>query len=266
MTMPRCAQLGTLAAILVFGCSSAAILWGGSTSSAAGSPSVTVSPAGPYRNGQTITVGVAANSLFAPDQHINIIECSDIGGAASGLPKSIAQCDGNTIQGGTIVIGHDGSFTEKGFVVYSLPNQNLAETAGGVPVCNTTHPCVLYVGQNQEDFTRPKLFSAPFTVSPTAGSTPTSAGSNPAPAPATPASGTGSSTTPATSAAVTTPPAASLPTAGSADPASPGVAATADGQLAFTGVRPVVAWLFWLGSLLVLLGSVLRRVLRGSRS
>jgi hypothetical protein len=261
-TMQRCARVGTLAAIVVFGCSSALLVWGGSPSSATGEPSVTITPAGPYRNGQTISVHVGANDLFTPDQHINILECSDIGGTPSGLPKGIAQCDGNTVQGGTIVIGHDGSFSAAHFTVYSLPNQALAETVGGVPVCDATHPCVLYVGQNQEDFTKPKLFSAPFTVTPTAGATPTAAGSNPTQAPSTPAAGA-SPTTPTTAAVATSPPTFAQTPVGAPDPTSP--AAAAGGQLAFTGVRPVVAWLFWLGSLLVLVGSVVRRVLRGAR-
>jgi len=260
----RLVHAATVASILVFGCSSAVLIWGGSPSSAAGAPSVTVSPAGPYRNGQTITVSIGANNLFTPNQHINIIECSDFGGTAAGLPKSIAQCDGNTIQGGTVVIGADGAFTEKGFVVYSLPNQNLAELVDGVPVCNTTHPCVLYVGQNQEDFTQPKVFSAPFTVTPTPGSTPTAAGSNPTQVPATPGTGT-AATVPTTTPAPTASSAGAPGSSGTADPAQ-AAAATSGGQLAFTGFRPVVAWLFWLGSLMVLLGSLVRRLARGARS
>ena len=241
------------------------IVWGGSQSGAAGPPSVTVVPTGPFRNGQTITVTVGPNSLFTPRQHINIVECSDFSGTAAGLPKSIADCDGNTIQGGTVVIGSNGGFTEKGYVVYSLPNQNLAELVGGVPVCNATHPCVLYVGQNQEDFTRPKVFSAPFTVSPTAGSTPTAAGSNPTQVPATSGSVVAPTAPPATVTPVAGPSLATPEPTGTADPAPTG-AVTAGGELAFTGFRPVVAWLFWIGSLMILLGSVVRRMLRGAGS
>jgi len=141
---------------------------GGSSSGGAqtgGVPlTITPDPSGGYVDGQTITVSVGANSRFAPNSSIKILQCSDPGGGTSGLPKSIANCDGNTIQGGTLVVAKDGSFTQKGYTVYRLPSVQLAEVPSGVPVCNSTHPCVLYIGQNQEDFTKPKIFSAPFTV------------------------------------------------------------------------------------------------------
>jgi len=140
---------------------------GGSSSGAQtdGVPlTVTPDPSGGYSNGQTITVSVGPNSHFAPYSSIKILQCSDPGGGTSGLPKSIADCDGNTIQAGTIVVQKDGSFTQHGYPIYRLPSTALAEVPTGTPVCNSTHPCVLYIGQNQEDFTKPKIFSGPFTV------------------------------------------------------------------------------------------------------
>jgi hypothetical protein len=126
-------------------------------------------PSGGYADGQTLSISVGPNSLFKPYSSIKIIQCADPGGGASGLPKSVKTCDGNTIQGNTVSPGRDGSFSEHGYVIYRLPNAQLAEDPSGIPVCNSTHPCVLYIGQNQEDFTKPKIFSAPFIVSRKAG-------------------------------------------------------------------------------------------------
>ena len=50
--------------------------------------------------------------------------------------------------------------------MYALPNASqLGETPDTRPVCNGRQVCVLYVGQNQEKFSAPKLWSPPFTVS-----------------------------------------------------------------------------------------------------
>ena len=138
-------------------------------SSAPSTPSnapLTITP-GPYHDGQSINVSVGPNKYFTPYASIKILECSDPGGTASNLPTSaLLRCDGNTIQGNTIVVGHDGSFSQNGYVVYALPNPSeLGESADTKPVCNEHNPCVLYIGQNQENFTAPKIFSPPFTVS-----------------------------------------------------------------------------------------------------
>jgi hypothetical protein len=155
---------------------SALLLTLGTVLSACGSPSsdgtvpagvtltVTPPPSGGYVDGQKIDISVAANHYFAPFSSIKVIQCADPGGGASGLPKSVQTCDGNTIQANTISPHRDGSFSEQGYVIFRLPNAQLAEVSSGIPVCNSTHPCVLYIGENQEDFTKPKIFSSPFTV------------------------------------------------------------------------------------------------------
>ena len=43
------------------------------------------------------------------------------------------------------------------------------------PICNQTNSCVLYVGQNQNDFTAPKVFSAPFLICSSSGTPTTTA-------------------------------------------------------------------------------------------
>ena len=92
------------------------------------------------------------------------------GGSAANLPKDITTCDGNTIQGTTILVANDGSFSDSSYQVYMLPNSVLGEQPNDKPICNQTNYCVLYVGQNQNDFTAPKVFSAPFLITPGSGS------------------------------------------------------------------------------------------------
>jgi hypothetical protein len=151
--------------VTITGCSSA-------PSSSSSSPNVplTITP-GPYHDGQSIDVSVGPNKVFKPYASIKILQCADPGGAVSALPtKALLSCDGNTIQGNTILVGSDGSFSQHGYVVYTLPNEStLAETSDQKPVCDDKNMCVLYIGQNQEDFTAPKIFSPPFTVSRSSG-------------------------------------------------------------------------------------------------
>ena len=236
------------------------------TPSAASSPSVSITPLGPYHDGETVTVSVGPNSIFTPERRIIFIECSDPGGAPAGLPTSVRGCDGNTTQADTVIVASNGSFAEHHFVLYSLPNQNLAELPDGVPVCDSSHSCVLYIGENQEDFTQPKVFSAPFSVAPIAGSAPTAAGSNPGSAgqstapPSSQSAVASSPTTPAAASASSSVPAASASSAA----LSPGQAA--GGSLAFTGMRPIVIWMLWIGSLMFLLGTACRRLIGGGRA
>ena len=151
----------------LFGISVAGLAFA-TTSGVAGAiaaPGLTITP-GPYHDGQRISVSVGPNHYFKPYSRINIIECADPGATAKNLPTSILACDGDTIQGNTILVQHDGSFSEHGYLVYALPNASqLGEASDTRPICNGNHACVLYVGQNQEKFTAPKIWSPPFTVS-----------------------------------------------------------------------------------------------------
>jgi hypothetical protein len=131
---------------------------------AASVPSLSMT-SGTLRDGQNINLSVGPNHYFKPYQHVNILECADPGGKKSHLPTSASSCDGNTIQGNTILVNKNGSFSEHGFTLYSLPNKaELGELPDTRPVCNKKSPCVLYVGQNQLDFAAPKVFSHPFTL------------------------------------------------------------------------------------------------------
>ena len=145
---------------LVAGCSSSSSAsTDGPTVQINGSPTVST-----LRDGQAITVAVGPNKVYVPLIAVNIIECADPGGKASALPKSLLHCDANTIQGNSVIAKPNGSIHETGYTVYRLPNQELGEGKTTIPICDATHECVLYVGQDQNDFTKPKVFSAPFFV------------------------------------------------------------------------------------------------------
>ncbi len=140
------------------------------TAAAAG-PEVTVTPApsnGQYHDGQIVSVSVGPNSVFTPRVRVNIIECADPGGTVANLPTSFVDCDGNTIQADSVIVQSDGSFTEKAYTLYAVPSAALGESPTNLPVCSATSACVLFVGEDQNDFSKPKVFSQPFTITPSA--------------------------------------------------------------------------------------------------
>jgi LPXTG-motif cell wall-anchored protein len=59
-------------------------------------------------------------------------------------------------------IGPGGTVDERRYTINTLPTN--IEPKDGLPVCNATHACVLYVGQNQNNFEKPHVWSAPFYV------------------------------------------------------------------------------------------------------
>ena len=203
------------------------------TMAAAATPTVTISPgssSGAFTNGQTVTISVGPNSLFAAHSRVNMIECADPGGSQANLPTSLSTCDANTVEGDTVLVQPDGSFVEHGYTLYALPNEVLGEQSNWQPVCNRTNQCVLYVGEDQNDFTQPKIFSAPFAFT-TAAAVIAVGGAAPAtPTTTTPAVSTGVSLAPAT--------------------------------LAFTGAPDGALWLAASGLSLLGAGLVGRRILR----
>ncbi len=220
--------------------------------SASAPPSVTLSPSGNYTDGQTISVSGGPNGYFTPHADVNILECADPGGSVANLPTDNFSCDGNTIQGTTILVANDGSFSESSYQLYLLPNAILGEQSNDQPICNETHYCVLYIGQNQNDFSAPKVFSAPFLISPSSGTTTSTAagttGSKSGSAP------TNTTVAPATAAAISL-------TGGQGTST-----ASASGSLADTGPAAELTWLVISGMALLLTGAIGRRVvLRGVR-
>jgi hypothetical protein len=221
-------------------------------------PTVSISPDTNLHSGESISISVGPNSTFSPNAEVRILECADPGGSAANLPKDDSTCDGNTIQGDSILVAANGSFSEAKYSVYALPSTVLGEQANGQPVCDQTNPCVLFIGQNQNDFTAPKVFSQPFRIAPAAGSPGSSTTVTSATAPTVPAS-----TTPVTAPSTSSDQLA----AGSVDP-SVGleVAPASSGVLANTGTPAELAWVVALGSALLLCGSLGRRYANRVRS
>jgi hypothetical protein len=163
-TNKKITSAATTAMMLAALTTGALVAAAGTPAGAAVPPTLKITP-GPYHNGQKINLSVGPNHFFTPYSHVNVLECADPKGKKKDLPTSVASCDGNTIQGNTILVQKNGSFSEHGFQVYALPNASqLGESSDTKPVCNQKSSCVLYVGQNQEKFTAPKLFSPPFVM------------------------------------------------------------------------------------------------------
>ena len=125
----------------------------------------------PYSSGQTVEVQIPPNSVFQPYGGVRILECSAPGGV---IPASIVSCDGDTIQGPTVLIKTDGSIDFADYQIYATPDGAIGDTKDG-PECDLHVKCVIYIGQNQEDFTKPHFWSEPFSVAPDNGDT----GANP---------------------------------------------------------------------------------------
>lgn len=202
----------------------------------------TVAAGAPFSSGQDINIVIPANNTFSStdglgnnNSNINILECAAPNGV---IPTQTAACDGNTIQGPTVIPNPDGSFTLTGYTVFALPDSVLLSEGSGGPVCGNTlaTECILYIGNDQGDFTQPHLWSQGFFINPATGSdnsdtgvnpgdgsaaatatTPTAANSTVVPSPATlPADGVNSSTV-----TVTLEDAANTPVSGKAVTLSP---------------------------------------------
>lgn len=157
--------------------------------------SIVPSPKGnTFSDNQTLRVSAGPNSRFVPYSRIVILECADPGGTTANLPQSLLQCDENTVQGDTTLVKADGSFSEPAYSIFALPSKILGEQSNSQPVCSATSMCVLFVGENQNDFTQAKVFSQPFFMSaPVAASTaPVAAPTAPVPASTVQPSPTGS--------------------------------------------------------------------------
>lgn len=139
----------------------------------------------PFDSGQPIDVVVPANSVFAPDAHIFILECA----APDGVdPVTINSCDGNTgYGGGSVFAQNDGSIdvvadrfgsaapypgSGQPYVVYALPDTvTFGESPSGQPRCGlgVSNECVLYIGEgggSDIGLSQPHVFSQPFQVHP----------------------------------------------------------------------------------------------------
>ncbi len=194
-------------------------------------------------SGQTIDITVAANSTLdqsslaaagfpSGNASMKVLECDDPGGLKANLPQTEEfRCDGATIAS-TTYVNTDGSFKIDSYTVYALPDLvTLGEPADSKPVCGTAaNECVLYIGPNQTDLSKPHLFSSPFLV--------TANGNDKGAA----ASGS------------------NAPTGSNAAALAPRTATTS-GTLAYTGAPPLWWWLVGAGGILLVVGVSARRLL-----
>ena len=137
----------------------------------------TVATGKPYASGQTLNISVVANttmdnaSLTAagfPSGAVSIkaLECADPDGLTANLPTKPAECDSNTIDS-IAGANSDGSMNFTGYTVYALPDSTtFGEPTTNTPVCGSTAAteCVIGLFSNQNDFSKPLIFSAPFSV------------------------------------------------------------------------------------------------------
>ena len=140
----------------------------------------TVTPGTPFSSGQTVTVHVTGAAVtaagFTAGHQIAIEECAvPSGGGDPGSPTTVGACDGNTHQGPTVTVSLTNGINLTNYPIYALPDANFGES-GGSPVCDLTHQCLLYIGQDQTSSSAPHLWSQAFYVDPGDGS---DSGANP---------------------------------------------------------------------------------------
>jgi hypothetical protein len=256
------ASIASIAAIAAAAVALCALAAPRPAAAAASGPAPVVTPAltgGAFGNGEVVSISVGPNSTFVPNSRIVILECAAPGGVP---PINDDACDGNTVQYGSLLVAADGSFEEHAYRIYQLPDHQLSETPGSLPDCNASAECILYIGQDQNDFTQPKVFSEPFLVDASAAPAPvgqpTTLGSGaPAAAPARAAGGTAAALSPAAtpasggSAASPTSPSG---TGSSHSPTTHGDAAApaSEGGLVASGHGPLF-WLLVVAIVLILL-------------
>ncbi len=203
----------------------------------------------PLANNEVVNVSVGPNSTLSRSSleaagfpsgvvGMKVIQCADPGGQLASLPQSLTSCAATTIDDGPNPQA-DGSVSLEGVPIYTVPDVAVLGPSNGT-VCDATHECVLGIFSNQEDFTKPHLFSAPFEVTGGTG-TPSSSSS------ASGSSATGSS--------------ASSGSQSTGGGASPGVSVSS-ATLANTGAPTLWPWLLGAGCILLLVGSGLRYVRR----
>ncbi len=234
------------AIVIAVGLSFAGLVMAEQDAGASSPPPLTVSPHSNLTDGQTVAVSVAPNDYFAPHAAVHILECADPEGSVANLPKDDTTCDGNTIQGSTLLVGANGTFSDPSYPVYLLPNQQLGEQTNDQPICNQSHYCVLYVGLGQNDFTQPKVFSAPFLIAPSTATSTTQAGG-------------GSAGTAASSSTTAAPTTSSVTAPGTAATTDPAVSVSGSSALANTGPPTGTAWVAVSATALLITGALGRR-------
>jgi Neocarzinostatin family len=210
--------------------------------------SVSVTPATGLTDGQIVAVHAGG---LPPEHTIQVEQCA---GTAAAPPPDNTACDGLTLdtQAGSDAAGQYVNAPgdvggDTGFRVYTRPSRLL--NAPTTITCDAAHPCVLYVGVDQNDFSKPHAFAeirfAGGVVAPPAVSVPASG---------VPVSGLPAGGVPAAVVIRPAPPTTAATTAVSAAPA-----ATGGASLAFTGASAFVPATAALGLAAVAIASVARR-------
>jgi len=146
-------------------------------SGSTGTVTAPTAPAGPYTDGQTITVSGTGFSTRASGNTIQIIECADPDGTTANLPQDNTSCDTTTENPNTIEPSTSGAFSDQ----YQITELDTVVPAGGYQSnidCNATNYCVLWIGEDAvNNFSgttdQPVAFSPPFLVNPKASTQPT---------------------------------------------------------------------------------------------
>jgi Bacterial Ig-like domain (group 1) len=132
----------------------------------AAAPIGSVTP-GPFSSGQGIDVVVPANAIFSPTANILIVECSAPNGVPPILPSA---CNGDTVNGNSVEPNADGSIdyqaeTTSPYQVFATPDSAIGDQSSS-PACGetATTECILFIGNNQNDFTQPHVWSQPFFI------------------------------------------------------------------------------------------------------
>ena len=160
-----CAALMTIGAAGVAGADVGTSLTAVSPNSPSGE---TVIPGTPFSSGQTVTVHVTGAAVtaagFTNGHQIAIEECAvPSGGGDPGSPTTVGVCDGNTHQGPTVTVSLTNGINLINYPILALPDANIGES-GTSPQCDSTHECLLYIGQDQTSSSAPHLWSQPFYV------------------------------------------------------------------------------------------------------
>jgi hypothetical protein len=123
----------------------------------------------PFDSGQVIDLVIPANDIFVSTTAVHAVECAAPNGV---IPTQTSACDGNTLA--TAFPEPDGSLdwvndsaSGNGYTVYNTPDTHIGDSASGPQCGNTTSTeCILYIGDNQLDFTQPHYWSQGFFVNP----------------------------------------------------------------------------------------------------
>ncbi len=165
----------------------------------------------PLHDQDTVELVVAPNSTLSRSSLetagfpsgaavIKVLECADLDGSAANLPKKSTDCDPTTTFP-TANLQENGSVFVSKYKVYALPDESVLGPSNGTVCDDAEHQCVLGFFSNQNDFTKPYLFSAPFQVAPATASGTASAGTALSPSSSSSSAGTGTSASAGASAA-----------------------------------------------------------------